>query len=108
MNTVLFSQLQKQVLEWKQQEGLNMIDILEMVDPLRQVLNWIVRRDQVTLPQLCEYLQQDIEFIKPLVTEMANRKLLTQVDVDGAIWLRVHLTTHSHKSPASKSILDEF
>lgn len=107
MNPDSIALLEKQVQDWDRSEGLNMIDLLEITDPLRRVLNWIVRQDQVTLKELSDYLELDIEKSNSLVEMMMSHKIIIKVIRDGETRFRAHIIIRGKRSPASKSILDE-
>ena len=60
--------------------SLSMADVLELPDPLRQLVTWMMRRESSDLTGIAEHLGQDEDAARQAVTELADRGFVTEVE----------------------------
>lgn len=55
----LFDRLQGELEAQEKAAGLSMSDVLELPDPLRRLVNWMMREGEVTFSQVAAFVAQE-------------------------------------------------
>ncbi len=71
--------------------GLRMTDVLQLPDPLRETITWMIRKREVRLADLAERLQQDEAAARSTLADLVARGYLWETRVDGETRYRVRL-----------------
>ncbi|HEY9648048.1 MAG TPA: TIR domain-containing protein [Chroococcidiopsis sp.] len=75
--------------------GLRIVDIVTLPDHLQHLVNWLIRREEVTLAQVAEHLQQDPETALGLLDELVSKQYVKVLEDDGETYYQIRL---AHKS----------
>jgi len=71
--------------------GLSMSDVLAQPEPLRGLLTWMMREDQVEFPAIVAFLQQDETAVRPLLADWVKRGYVQQVSREDKVYYAVRL-----------------
>ena len=91
MGSGLFGRLEQELDAREKTPGLSMTDIITLPDPLRRLVNWMVRERQVELEAAAEYLGQDVETLRSLLADMIEKGYVTQLEMRGKVFYRIRL-----------------
>jgi DNA-binding IclR family transcriptional regulator len=68
-----------------------MTDLFLLPEPLSGLLNWMVRKNQASLAEICARLGQDEGSAQSLLAEAQQRGYLSEVLVDGETQYRIRM-----------------
>ena len=99
MGKGLFGRVQAEVKAREKTLGLSVADILDMPDPPRNLINWMMRQVEVTLPQAATHLGKDETNARAMLTSLMEKGFVREIDIKGDLRYRVRL------APKRKSAL---
>ncbi len=91
MSQGIFKRLQGELNAREKSPGLTMGDILDLPDSLRNLVNWMMRQEQVTLSQVAAYVQQTEESAKGMLSTLLDKGFVRELEVQGKVQYRVRL-----------------
>jgi amino acid permease len=68
--------------------GLQMADVLTLPDPSRQLINWMLRRREVSLAEIVARIGQDEDVARTILDELMGQGFVREVEVKGEILYR--------------------
>ncbi len=83
--------------------GLIMTDILTLPEAVRQFIQWVLRRKNVTFGELADYLEGDDEHTRRVIDLMAEKGFLEETGDAGQMRFRIHTSTILHTNERRKS-----
>lgn len=89
--------------------GLQMVDTLTLPDPLRRLVNWMMRRGRVSLIEVMTHTGQDESNTRALVDTLVEQGIVRTVDVEGIPHYQILLTPKQGRQLSQKiwQALDE-
>jgi len=93
MGKGLFGRLQNEVNAREKTPGVTVADILEMPDTLRDVINWMMREIQVSLPQVAQHLGKDEPSARTMLATLVDKGFVREIDLKGQLFYRVRLAS---------------
>jgi hypothetical protein len=87
----LFDRLQSELEAREKSPGLVMSDLLTLPDALRDMLNWMIRQDQVAFADVAACLGQDEPFAREILAGLLDKGLLREIEIRGVTHYRVRL-----------------
>jgi len=103
MSTGLFGRLQEELEAREKAAGLSVADILDLPDPLRRLMNWLMRQDEAGLEQVAAYIKEDEAKTQAMLDELAEKGFVRKLQISGKLNYRVRLA-HRRKSQLSLDI----
>lgn len=91
MDKGLFKRLQGELDAREKTPGLTMADILLLPEPLAKLINWMMRKDEVELSDVCSFLQQDEKKTNELLNDLLNKGFIRKIEMHGTTRYRVRL-----------------
>lgn len=91
MGKGLFDRLQRELEAREKSPGLVMSDLLTLPDALRDLLNWMIRQDQVTLADMTDFLGQDEASAREILADLLDKGLIRGIEIRGVTHYRVRL-----------------
>ena len=89
----LFGRLQNELEQRDKAAGLTMADVLELPDSLRSLVNWMMRKEEVTLDQVTEYLSQDDKSAQAMISALVEKGFVREYVVKGVHRYRVRIAS---------------
>ncbi|WP_448570462.1 hypothetical protein [Trichothermofontia sp.] len=83
--------------------SISMIDIFTLPDSLRHLLSWMLRKGEVTVQEVAQYLKQEEAIIIPMLEELAEDGMIRVRQVGEERRFRV-LLAHKSNRRVSKDI----
>lgn len=83
--------------------GLSMADVLTLPDFEQKIVTWMVRKKEVTLPEIAAYMEQGEETVSTTLNTLKEQGFIKELDVDGERRYRPCLAP-KQKSRASKNL----
>lgn len=87
----LFDRLQGELEGRDKAAGLSMADVLNLPDPLRGLVNWMIRQGEVSLSEVAARMQQDEETAHGMVVTLVEEGFVREATVRGQIRYTVRL-----------------
>jgi predicted ArsR family transcriptional regulator len=87
----LFDRLQEELVGREKAAGLSMADVLDLPDPLRGLVNWMLRQAEVGLDDVAAYLQHDEDAARATLATLADKGFVRVMEVRGQPRYRVRL-----------------
>ncbi len=78
MGQGMFGRLQDQLEARERVEGISLMDILNLPDPLRALLNWMMRAGETGLQDITAHLEQEEEQAKRLLAGLVDKGLVLE------------------------------
>ena len=91
MGKGLFGRLQSELDAREESPGITMADILTMPDDLRTLVNWMIRRGQVTFAEVCAFLTQDETATRQVIKQLLEKHYAIEFELHGETMYRVRL-----------------
>ena len=91
MSTGLFGRLQEELDAREKAAGLSMADILSLPDPLRQLMNWLMRQKEADLTEVAAYLGEDGARAQSMLADLVEKGFVREMQVTGKLCYRVRL-----------------
>lgn len=113
MGKGLFGRLQNEVNAREKTPGITVADILELPDSLRDVINWMMREIEVSLPEIAEHFGKDEKSARAMVASLVEKGFVREIDMKGKLAYRVRLapkrksSMHSNLWKALDDKIDE-
>jgi hypothetical protein len=86
----LFDRLEAEVEAHRQGLGLKITDLLTLPEALSDLLNWIIRQEQVSHEQALAFVGQD-EAARSLLAEALDKGYLREIEMHGQRLYRVRI-----------------
>lgn len=87
----LFDRLQGELEGREKAAGLSMADVLDLPDPLRSLVNWMIRQGEVGFADVVAYLQQDAEVTRTMMATLVEKGFVREIEIRGQTRYRVRL-----------------
>ena len=71
--------------------GLQMADVLALPDPLWQLINWMMRRGEVSLAEVVAYIGQNEGIARVMLEELVEQGFVREIEVRGEVRYRPQL-----------------
>ena len=91
MGSGLFGRVEQELGAREKSPGLNMSDVITLPNPLRRLINWMIRERQVELTAAAAYMGQDEAAVHSMLAEMVDRGEVVEFDLRGQTFFRVRL-----------------
>jgi hypothetical protein len=78
-----FRRLCQELEAWEGAGELTMVDILNLPDSLRQLVNWVLRAGDVGVHELAAHLGQDEAVVASLLGDLSRKGLVAEQHVAG-------------------------
>lgn len=102
MTKGLFGRIQDEFKAREITPGLDMVEILDLPDQLRTVINWMLRETYVDLPQVTAYLNNDEPSARNMLDMLLDKGYIREIDMKGRVQYRVRLKPkRKHNMPAN-------
>lgn len=101
MGKDLFGRLEAEVNAREETAGLSMADILDLPNPPRELINWIIRQAEVGLAQAAAQLGQDEPSASKTLNALLDKGYLYEIEVKGERHFRVCLLSKRKQSMPS-------
>jgi predicted transcriptional regulator len=96
--TGLFNRLQDEISAREKQQGLSPVDLLDMPEPLANIINQIIRNNGMKLEDIAEKLSQSAADTKIMLDELVQKGFIRQVEVKQELWYKAHFSRKADKS----------
>jgi hypothetical protein len=83
--------LQDEVDPFEKTPGLTMSDVLDLPDPLRDIINWMIRGKEVDFAQVTARLGNDERAARQMLDALLEKGYIREIDVNGQSHYRVRL-----------------
>jgi len=93
VSTGLFEWLQRELEEQEKAEGLTMTEILTMPDPLRQLVNWMLRQQSVDFTEIAAFVGEDEATSHAMLETLIERGIVQQVVNDDVARYHVRMAS---------------
>ena len=93
MSAGLFGRLQNELDARDKAAGLSMADILDLPDPLRQLMNWLMRQEEAGLAEVAAYIKEDEAETRAMLDELVEKGFVRQLHISGKLTYRVRLAS---------------
>jgi hypothetical protein len=87
----LFGRLQEEVTVREKNPGLDMGNILDLPDDLREIITWMLRESHVDLPQMTAHLGKDEAAARAMIDSLLEQGYVREIDIKGEVEYRVRL-----------------
>lgn len=87
----LFDRLQAELEGREKAAGLSMADVLALPDPLRRLVNWLIREEEAGLADVASHLGQGEEATRAVLGGLVERGFMREMRVRGAVRYQVRL-----------------
>jgi predicted HTH transcriptional regulator len=87
----LFDRLEGELKAREQQLGLRLSDLLMLPDDIRCLLNWMIRKGQVSLEEVRVFLGNDDAAARRLLADVQDRGYVREIELRGNLFYRVRL-----------------
>ncbi len=91
MSKGLFDRLEGELEAREQQLGLRMSELLTLPEEIGRLLNWMLRKRQVTLADICAFLGQDEAAARLLLADVQGRGYIREIELREETQYRVRL-----------------
>jgi hypothetical protein len=109
MSQGLFGRLEQELDARDKAAGLTMADILSLPDTLRELVNWMLRQDVVSLQAVTAQLGQDETTTRSTLTTLVDKGFVREMHIRGAPHYKVRITSRARRAvpPNLWAALDE-
>ncbi len=98
----LFGRIQDEFKAREKTPGLDMTDILDMPDNLREIINWMLRNTYVDLQQLTARMDNDEQKARDMLNTLLDKGYIREIDMKGHVQYRVRLKPkRKHNMPSN-------
>jgi Fic family protein len=102
MTKGLFGRIQDEFSAREKTLGLDMTDILELPDNLREVINWMLRETYVDMAQVTAHLGNSEQNARTMIDTLLDKGYIREIDMKGRIQYRVRLKPkRKHDMPSN-------
>lgn len=91
MSAGLFGRLQEELEAREKAAGLSMADILDLPDPLRRLMNWLMRQEEADLARVAAYVGEDEAKTRTMLAELGEKGFVRELQISGKLYYRVRL-----------------
>lgn len=91
MSGGLFDRLDAELNAREKTPGLLMSDVLAMPDDQRKVINWMIRRKTVELPDLARFLERDEQSAQDMMAGLIELGYVRSFEKNGVLRYQVRL-----------------
>lgn len=91
MGKGLFGRLQTEVTVREKNPGLDMGNILDLPDDLREIITWMLRESHVDLSQMTAHLGKDEAAARAMIDSLLDKGYIREIDMKGQVQYRVRL-----------------
>ena len=98
MSKGLFGRLQQELDDREKAAGLSMVDILELPDSLRQLVNWMMRSEMVSLSQVVAQVGQDEAATQAMLATLVEKGFVRQLEIKGELHYRVRVASQKKRT----------
>ncbi len=88
----LFGRLESELEGREKAAGLSMADVLALPDPLRRLMNWLIRAEEVGLHDVASRLDQTEDSARAILADLVERGFVRELTVRGEVRYRVRLS----------------
>ena len=93
MSTGLFEWLQRELEEQEKADGLTMTEILTMPDPLRQLVNWMLRQQSVDFAEIVAFVGEDETTSRAMLESLMERGVVHRISNDDTARYHVRMAS---------------
>ena len=93
MSAGLFGRLQDELNAREKAAGLSMADILDLPDPLRRLMNWLMRQEEAGLTEVAAFIQEDEAETLAMLDELTEKGFVRKLQISGKLYYRVRLAS---------------
>lgn len=94
----LYNRLQGELEARQKSPGLRMSDLLALPDPIGNLLNWMIRQQQVGLAEVAAFLKQDEECAHTVLVDLRDQGFVREIEMRGVTTYRVRLAPKRGKT----------
>ena len=102
MDKGLFNRLEGELEAREKSPGLSMSDMLALPEPHSSLLRWMVRKGQVRLEDVTNFLKQDVACTRALLADLLDKRFMREIEMRGVRQYRLRLAPRrGHELPAN-------
>jgi hypothetical protein len=98
MSQAAFGRLVQELQARDTVAGLSMTDILELPDPLRELMQWMLREDVVSLQDTMAQTSQDEASTRSALGTLVDKGLVQEVRVGGETHYKVRIKSRARRA----------
>jgi hypothetical protein len=87
----MFDRVEGELAAREKSPGLSMSDVLLLPDPLGRLCKWMLRQQQVSMPDVVALLEQDEQLAQQSIEELLDRGYIQEVTIGETTHYRVRL-----------------
>jgi hypothetical protein len=87
----MFDRLEDEVEAREQSLGLKMTDLLLLPEALSDLLNWMIREEQVTCAEIIAFVGQGEAPARALLAEGLGKGYIREIEMHGVLYYRVRM-----------------
>lgn len=87
----IFDRVEGELAAREKSPGLSMSDLLLLPDPLGRLCKWMLRQQQVSMPDVVALLEQDEQLAQQSMEDLLDRGYIREVPIEGTRYYRVRL-----------------
>ena len=91
MSKGLFNRLQNELDARQKSPGISMADILTLPSQLSGLVNWMMRKGDVSLAEVIEFLHADPSAAKEILADLIDKGFAREIDIRGKMSYRIRL-----------------
>ena len=102
MDKGLYNRLQGELEAREKSPGLSMSDLLALPEPQGSLLRWMVRKGQVELEDVTDFLKRDVAYTRALLADLLDKGFVREIEMRGVTQYRVRLAPkRGHELPGN-------
>ena len=98
MSKGLFGRLEQELEARDKAAGLSMADILALPDPLRELVNWMLRKDVVSLQDAMARVGQDEATTRSTLAALVDKGFVREMLIRGEPHYKVRITSRARRA----------
>lgn len=87
----MFNRIDGELEAREQSQGLRMVDLLTMPEPLANLINWMMRKKQVCLAEIAGFLKKDEAAAQASLADALKQGYLREFSLRGVTYYRVRI-----------------
>lgn len=91
MSKGLFNRLQNELDARQKSPGISMADILTLPSQLSGLVNWMMRKGDVSLDEVIAFLHADQSSAKEILADLIDKGFAREIDIRGKTSYRIRL-----------------
>ena len=98
MSQGLFGRLEQELEARDKAAGLSMTDMLDLPDPLRELVNWMLRKDVVSLQEAMARIGQDEATTRSTLGPLVDKGFVREMQLRGETHYKVRIKSRARRA----------